>query len=454
MLGKVAKFLTKPTHIAPLAIFRIVFGAILFFSTLRFMLKGWVHDLYVEPKFFFTYYGFDWVQPLSEPLMYALFSLLALSAIFVAIGLFYRISTIISFTTFTYIELIDKTNYLNHYYFVSLVLFLLIFVPAHRNYSFDVFRKPRLKLTHIPNYFIIIFQLQLAIVYFYAGLAKLNYDWLVNAMPLAIWLPAKANLPIIGSLLQEKWVAYFFSWFGALYDLSIPFLLIWRRTRWLAYFFVIVFHLATWVLFPIGVFPFVMIGATLIFFSKDFHLKILTFFQRLFSIKSNRIHKESNRKSSANRKYTLVLFSIFFIIQLILPFRYLLYSNNLYWTEEGYRFSWRVMLMEKAGYAIFKIEDPKSNRKWEVNNYDHLTPNQEKMMSTQPDMILQYAHYLQEFYQNEGVKNPIITAEIYVTLNGKQSQLFIDPNIDLTKIKESFATKNWVLNFNTNERPN
>ena len=85
-----------------------------------------------------------------------------------------------------------------------------------------------------------------------------------------------------------------------------------------------------------------------------------------------------------------------------------------------------------------------------MNNYDFLTPNQEKMMSTQPDMILQFAHHLEQHYQQKGIPNPKVTAEVYVTLNGKQSRLFIDPTVDLTQIKDSFAPKNWILPFETN----
>ncbi len=411
------------------------------------MFLGWVHDLYVEPQLYFPYYGFEWVQPLSEPLMYLLFGGLAVSFLLQALGLFYRIASIYSFLAFTYIELIDKTNYLNHYYFVSIICLLLIFVPAHRYFSLDVMRRPEWKRTTIPNYFILLFQLQLTTVYFYAGLAKLNFDWLFNAMPLKIWLPSKSNLPLIGWLLKEEWVAYLFSWSGALYDLCIPFLLFYRRSRGWAYALVIVFHLLTYLLFQIGMFPFIMIGASLIFFSPTLHHRIIDRLARLFRIQMQEIsfHYVPQLRS----KYVLLWFAIFFSWQLTIPFRYLLYPDNLYWTEEGYRFSWRVMLMEKAGYAIFHVHNPENGRNWEVNNYDFLTPNQEKMMSTQPDMILQFAHQLEEIYKKEGIQEPKITAEVYVSLNGRASQLFIDSSLDLTKVDEGFAHKDWILPLST-----
>lgn len=444
MKDKALNFLNQPIHIAPLAVFRIVFGAILFISILRFMLNDWVHELYVEPKLFFPYYGFEWIKPLPEAMMYLLFGALAVSFLLQCIGLFYKGASVFSFLSFTYIELIDKTNYLNHYYFVSIVCFLLIFVPAHRYCSIDVIRKPQLKRTQVPRYFVLLFQLQLGIVYFYAGIAKLNYDWLVNALPLKIWLPSKSNLPLIGPLLTYKWLAYAFSWFGALYDLLIPFFLLYTRSRPIAYFFVIVFHVATYLLFQIGMFPFIMIGATLIFFSEKFHLQLIARFSKKKKLQNDSI-LNTVYTPKVKLKTSVLLLSIFFMYQLLTPFRYSLYPDNLYWTEEGYRFSWRVMLMEKAGYAIFHIHNPENNRHWEVNNYEFLTPNQEKMMSTQPDMILQFAHFLERHYQQEGISHPKVTAEVYVSLNGRRSQLFIDPSVDLTQIKEGFAHKEWIL---------
>ena len=88
------------------------------------------------------------------------------------------------------------------------------------------------------------------------------------------------------------------------------------------------------------------------------------------------------------------------LFQLTFPFRHLLYEGNMFWHEQGYRFGWRVMLMEKAGYAQFKIED-KDGRTMEVRNADFLTPVQEKMMSTQPDLMIQYAHFLKAYYQSD-----------------------------------------------------
>ncbi|MBC7861468.1 MAG: HTTM domain-containing protein, partial [Bacteroidia bacterium] len=241
----------------------------------RFMLKGWVADLYVKPAFYFTYYGFEWVKPLGETGMHTLFFLMGFAALMMSLGFLYRFSAIAFFLSFTYVELIDKSNYLNHYYFVSIIAFLMILLPAGNYFSIDTLIRPAKKATHVPRWCILIIQFQLGIVYFFAGISKLNPDWLLRAQPLRTWLPPHTNLPVIGYFMDKLWIAYFFSWFGAVYDLCIPFMLCFKKTRKLAYFLVLVFHILTAMLFQIGMFPYVMIVCTLIFFPEAFHLKII-----------------------------------------------------------------------------------------------------------------------------------------------------------------------------------
>ncbi len=441
--------LQEDRSIAPLAVLRITFGALLFWATLRSIAKGWVYDFYVAPSFYFPFYGFEWVKPLGERGMYLLFGTMALSSLCIMLGLFYRWASWLFFLSFTYVELIDKTYYLNHYYFVSVISFLLIWVPAHRHFSLDVVRNPSLRKTTVPAWTILIFQAQLVWVYFLAGIAKLNPDWLWEAMPLRIWLRANSHLPLVGPLLAQPWVAYIFSWFAAAYDLCIGYFLLKNKTRNVAYFVVVVFHVCTACLFHIGLFPYLMICCALVFFPTAFHLHVLTGIRGLF-VHCSDPTKEVQTSFSYNmmsQKFLNGLLFVFFVFQIFLPFRYLLYPGSLFWTEEGFRFSWRVMLMEKTGTAFFYVEDPQTGRKSEVDNSRFLTPLQEKMMATQPDMLLQYAHYLDATYRKYGIQDPIVTVESYVTLNGSGNRLLVDPTVDLSKETENFSHKTWILPF-------
>ena len=443
----ITNYFNKHTDARPLVVFRILFGLMMFASMIRFWANGWIDKLYIKPTFFFSYYGFEWVKPVGN-YTYLIFVICALASLFIAFGYKYRFAIILFFLSFTYIELMDKTNYLNHYYFVSVLSFLLIFLPANVQFSVDAFlRKKEYNL--IPRWTIDSVKLLLGIVYFYAGLTKLNSDWLFRAMPLKIWLPSKYDLPIIGNnLMQQEWFHYVMSWGGALYDLIIPFLLIYRKTRPFAFILVIFFHVFTRVLFPIGMFPFIMIVSSLIFFDANFHKKIMYWLGNMLRINHLRLLqiKEYNFSSYYGKIITGIIL-IFFSIQLALPWRYFLYPGELFWTEEGYRYSWRVMLMEKAGYANFKIVDEKTGNYFYVKNEDFLTPYQEKQMSFQPDFILEYAHYLGDHFSRQGHQNIQVFVESYVALNGRMSRPYINPKIDLYQEKESFYHKNWILPF-------
>ena len=420
------------------------------FGISRFMINGWVEQLYIQPTHYFTYLGFDWVQPLEGNLMYIPFILMIVAAISIMLGLFYRWGTVIFFICFTYVELLDKSNYLNHYYFVSLMSFLMIWVPANARFSFDALMFPLIRRRTMRQWHSGIIKFQLAVVYVFAGIAKINSDWLFDAQPLKTWLQAHHNIPVVGEYLQQDWVAYLFSWSGCIYDLFIVFFLLTARFRPFAYFFVVFFHLVTWYLFPIGVFPWVMIFSTLIFFSEQFHEGIL---RRMSSLKPS---KNNDSPLPKPRKFVRTALLVYVAIQLLVPMRFLLYKGDLFWNEEGFRFSWRVMLMHKEGHATFYLVDKKTGRESEIQNSDFLTRTQEDQMSTQPDMILQFAQMLKEHYDGQvleygdykfPINDPEIHAQIYVSLNGRPSQLFVDRKHDLTKLPYNLAHRNWIEPF-------
>ena len=358
---KLKSYLFQNANPAPLAVFRVCFGFMMLFGIIRFWAKGWIHTLYIEPTFHFSYYGFSWVDDWGD-YTYLLFLICGISALLVMLGLFYRTAIILFFLSFTYIELIDKTTYLNHYYFVSVLSFLLCFIPAHAGFSLDNLRR-KIAYQSIPRFYITSIQILIMVVYFYAGLAKVNSDWLLKAQPLSIWLFSKYDMPLFGNyLFQQTWIHYLMSWGGMLYDLTIPFLLLSKRYRWFAFSLVVLFHLFTAILFPIGMFPYIMILSALIFFSEDFHKKCIDLLQK--KIKSVFFRKRANSVNPIkkelynrfNRPIFIVLTSLI-IIQILFPFRYVLYPGELFWHEQGYRFSWRVMLMEKRGYTQFRIVD-------------------------------------------------------------------------------------------------
>jgi hypothetical protein len=390
--------------------------------------------------------------------MYVLFILLLIACIFIIFGLFYRTNTVLFFLIFTYIELIDKTNYLNHYYFISLISLLLILLPANSYFSLDTYfgickRKKTIKAWQIN-----IIKLQIGLVYFFAGISKLNYHWLFEAQPLINWLKHQSDFPIIGKLLLYDFTAYLFSWVSAIFDIFIFFLLINKRSRLISYFVAFIFHIMTAIMFPIGVFPYVMIASTLIFFNDNFHKKTIGFISKYSLLKRREFFDDKTNYQNKTNSILKVFLIGFFTLQIFLPLRFILYPGKLFWTEQGYRFSWRVMLIEKAGYSQFYIHEPKMDRKMLIQNRDYLTPQQEKMMSTQPDMILQYAHFLSKTFKDSSIvesngeiinmgTNPKVTADITVSLFNKGSRKFIDSEKNLSETKRGFGNKEWILDY-------
>ena len=432
-----------------LAVFRILFGLVGVFIVVRFFAYGWIGELYVAPAHHFTYLGFGWVRPWPGLGMYVHFAALGLLSIGIAAGYRYRLCAVLFFLGFTYIELLDKTTYLNHYYWAALVSLLMIFLPLHRSLSVDCWLKSGRLWDTIPARALWLLRGQLAVVYIFAGIAKLNGEWLLEAQPLGIWLQDHTGLARVGPLMGEVWMAYAFSWGGALFDLTIVGWLMWKRTRAMAYVLLVVFHLMTYLLFPeIGVFPWLMMGAALLFFSPDWPRQLIGW---LTEVRVPHVGEWSPAQAPDDRRekhlsaVVMVAVAVFVIAQLLVPLRHYAYPGNVRWNEEGYRFAWRVLLTEKVGMVEYRVHDPATGQRWRVLPDDYLTPLQSERMTTQPDMILETAHIIARDFADRGHDSVQVFADVFVAMNGRESSRLVDPDADLAAISNSLAPKKWLL---------
>lgn len=421
--------LAQPVDATGLAIFRALFGVVMAAAALRFWLKGWVDTLLVEPAFHFTWAGLDFVRPWPQPWMDLHFGVMALAAVGIALGWRTRWCAGLFALLFTWVELIDKATYLNHYYLVSLWAALLVVVPAGSAWSLDARRRGSARGEPVAQGWVWLMRAQLGVVYGFAGLAKLNGDWLLRAEPLQIWLQRFADLPGIGGLLTLPAAAWAMAWAGAAYDLTAPLGLAWRRTRPLYVAAALAFHLAIWLLFPVGMFSFIMLASITLF------------------ITARPVEAPAPPSAPRGLQRAALAFGVAWLaLQLALPARGLLYPGRLNWTEQGFRFAWRVMLIEKAGWVEYRVvtgDPPQTTR---VSPRAELTPLQVKAMSTQPDMILDYAHHLATKYQSkEPTKTVKIYADAYANLNGRPSQRLIDPDVDLAAQPRGLGHAPWIL---------
>ncbi|WP_426753569.1 HTTM domain-containing protein [Myxococcus sp. Y35] len=448
--GRLWKALLAPRDIAALVAFRVALGLLVCVSAVRFLAYGWVDVLFTGPRFHFTYWGFDWVPALPAPWMHAVFALLAVLGLCMAVGLFYRVTVALLFVAFTYVQLVDVSNYLNHYYLVSLLLGLMCFVPAHRAFSVDAWREPALRTAWLPAWCTLLLRFQVGVVYVFAGLAKLTGDWLLHAQPLSIWLSARTSLPVLGPVLDEPWVAYVAAWSGFLFDTTIVAFLLTRKLRPFAYVAVLGFHAATSALFPIGMFPVIMVTGALVFFEPSWP-------RRLFNGLRARLARHAAPPASVDASATpagmapgwkgriaLGLALAYAVVQVVVPLRTHLYGGNVLWHEQGMRFSWRVMAREKNGSVTFIVRDPASDREWHVSPSQYLTRLQEREMSVQPDLILQLARRIARDFEAQGKGRVQVHAEAYVSLNGRPAELLLNPRVDLAREVDGLAPKRWI----------
>lgn len=440
---RLLRFLTAPRDIAALAVFRMLIGGLMFVGALRFMRNDWIERLYVEPEFHFKYWGFSWVQVPSETGLYLLYCGIALAALMVAIGAFYRIAIIAFWCLFTYAELMDVTNYLNHYYFISLITLIMCFLSPHRAWSVDAWRRPKLRADVLPAWQTYWLRFQVAVLYFFAGWAKFESDWLLHAQPLNIWLPPHAGLPLLGPFLELPWVHYAFSWFAFLFDTTIIAFMLWRKSRPYAFAVILVFHYFTHLFFNIGLFPFIMVFAVLVFFDADWPRKLAAFFRRVAPQRSAPVEASGTTRWTARSTVFAIGVAVFCAVQLVLPLRQWAYPGTVLWNEQGMRFSWRVMLREKSGSLEYRVVT-NQGRVVIVSPHRYLTEEQYREMAGQPDLILQLAHHIRDDYDGQGVGPVQIFADSKVSLNGRAAQRMIDATVDLAQVSDGLARATWI----------
>lgn len=418
--------MTESRDAASLAVFRMVFGLLVAVSAVRFLVYGWVDTLFSSP-FRFSYFGFGWVPSPGVEGVRVLFVALVVLGLLVAAGALYRFSIAALFVVFSWVQLLDVSNYLNHYYLVSLLALLMCFMPLNALWSVDAWLKPSLRQETLPAWCLHLLRFQVGLVYVFAAIAKFNSDWLVHGAALHLWLSARAEW------LTSDEVAWLMSWGGFLFDLSAPFFLMWRRTRGFFYLVVIGFHLTTRLLFPIGMFPFIMMFSTLIFFDPSWPRRIL------------RSAAPAITAARPTPRWVLVPIALWCALHVALPLRTFLYGGDVSWHEQGMRFSWRVMTREKNGSVTYVVRQRSTGREWHVTPRQYLSAVQERELSVQPDLILRLGQHIGDEFRSRGIGDVEVRADNLVSLNGRPAAPLVDPTVDLLTVTDSLAPARWIL---------
>ena len=432
------KFLFRHIDNTPLIIFRVIFGLLLFLESVGAIITGWVSRTLVEPAFTFNFIGFDFLQPFPGNGMYYYYLVMGVFGFCVMIGYRYRIAMISFFIMWSATYLMQKSSYNNHYYLTALLSFLMIFQPANNYLSIDAKRNPAIKSISVPFWTSIILMLQIGLVYFFGGIAKIYPDWL-QAIPAKIFLTPKTNYPLVGELFTTDWFPYVLSYGGLLFDLLIVPLLLFKRTRMFGFCLSVCFHLFNAIIFQVGIFPFLSLAFALFFFEpKTIHTLFL---------KKKPFYSSNQVLIPRSNKAVVLLIGIYFVIQLILPLRHWFIKDPVLWTEEGHRLSWRMMLRSKSGYQKFTIIDIKTQKKEIINLNDYLSNKQQRVITTKPDMIWQFSQRIKEHYTKEG-KDVAVYVKGKVSINGKSYQPLVNDTIDIASVKwNHFKHNEWLLPY-------
>lgn len=443
-ISKWKNYLFEPVSASVLGLFRILWGLVMGYYFLILVLGGGKYK-YLDTVFHFKYPFFEWVQPLSNDLMYSLFFLGLFSSLMISIGLYYRLFSKLLFAVYTYIFLLDVSYWNNHYYAYMLINFFFMISDAHRSFSLD---HKRLSLdSYVPRWQLLILQFQIVLIYFYGGLSKLqNKDWMSNQSGYSLVYHNLGNEKLPHHLVYP--LSLIITYGGLLYDLLIGFLLLNRRTLWYCLPLILCFNFFNSFLFNIGTFPYAMIASFVLFVPEDWLKRWLP--------KSSRLEPSlaSFHINAWDKKIIFAVLHLFIIFQLMFPFRSFLYEGSVFWTGEGKLCAWHMMssstYVKADEFELLEMDTDNrvvlNREKLDINNF--LEKKQIRTMGTFPFLIPQFAKFLKMEAENAGFQNVAIKGKIYVSRNYRPMTLLIDPDKDLASLEvKRFGHNDWILRY-------
>jgi vitamin K-dependent gamma-carboxylase len=428
--------LFRAVDIAPLALFRIFFGLLLFLETVGAIFTGWITTNLVEPQFTFSHIGFEWLQPLPGDGMYYYYALMGLLGLSVMAGYRYRLSLGLFTILWTAAYLMQKESYNNHYYLLILVCVIMWFLPAASFASADAKRNPNIRSERMPQWCALVMILQVAIVYFFAVVSKLYPGWLDGTF-IRLMLEGSEYYYKAEALFSQHAFHLFLAYAGIIFDLLVVPLLLWKRTRTFAFVASLIFHLFNAIFLQIGIFPF-------------FALSFAVFFYPAASIRKWFFRKEPEWTDPMEEIYDsksilIYFFAPYFALQLALPLRHFFIPGDVLWTEEGHRLSWRMMLRQRTGSVRYTVVDRETGQREQYDLGSRLTPKQMGFVQTKPDGIWQMAQRIKSEYKRAGKQVSVYVAAS-CAVNDDEQRTFVDPAADLAvEPWNYFGHSPWIL---------
>ena len=446
-----SEFLFRKIDNSPLVIFRVLFGLLIIAECWGAIFTGWVNTNMVEPKLTFTFIGFEWMNNLLGQDMILYFGAMGVLGILISLGFFYRFAIIAFAIMWTGVYLMQKTSYNNHYYLFMLVSWMMTLMPAHHFFSLDSLIFPRFKRLTCKNWVRVVFIAQLFAVYTFAAIAKIYPDWFngvfLNShfIKYAHILSGQYNLTGLAQVVASLEFSQVIAYLGFAFDLLIiPAMLI-NTTRGAAIKCAIFFHIFNSIVFGIGIFPFFSL-AMMIFFYDPVKIQEIFFKTKSFMMDRN----DEDGLITTRRIAFSYIVCLYILWQIYLPLRHFIIPGNVFWTEEGHRLSWRMMLRTRSNeskvFVAFPNEKGQIKEKIPVDLSRYLTPKQESRFGSSPDMIWQMAHYIKEDYKKQGKTNVMVFVDTKVSVNGSEYYQFTNPKVNLANTNWSyFGHQGWIM---------
>ncbi len=420
-----------------LSIFRICFGIIILISTVK--LWNNLSLNYIDQFFAYKYQGFEWVQLANERILKLILGAMFVASLLVILGVLIRLGSFVFLLGYTYFFLLDASYYNNHYYVIILLTFLFFVTNGGQSFSLHtlIFRSPFLKQSE--KWKTLIFQVQIFIIYFFGGLAKLNFDWLSGGTMDCI-LSSGADFHEKGSFFQSDFAVYFYTWAGLLFDLFVGFLLLKRRFRFFAVFAILAFNIMNAIYFKLGVFPFMMIAATLLFFDREDFNRLLKYNYNKFTLVATVKKRE--------RRMVYAFLSIYLMIQVVVPMRHHFIKGNVDWTGEGKKFAWRMKQPCKIPEEFtfnFGHPDPSVDLGFDFQ----LNKSQMNELLYYPEHVLQVRDFLLSRVDPEIRDEIIFYPKISSSMNGRRAKRLYDiKRYNLLEVEDKFFQhNNWITDI-------
>lgn len=437
-IDKFKKWLSEPVNGYIIGLFRVLYGLFMTYEVANYLFVGMVQSFFVSPKVHFTYDGLEWLKPLPAPILSLFLYIMLGCAILITFGVWMKAAARLFAVLYAYIFLLDKSLYNNHIYLFILLAILLSLTHADQ---FISLRKRSLPGMVVPRWQQFMLGAQVMCVYFFASFIKMRADWWVLKQPVKSIAEAMPPDHFLASLYKSELGINMMVYLGFSLDFFAPLLLWYKPLRNWAVIPFALFHYSNSQIFnDIGVFPFVMLSALVLYFEWEELPVLRNWFTK-------RTPANSVLPQPAIGRITRSFLIVYFVFQWLFPLRGLFLPNDLDYTTIGNRFSWRVKADARVP-SEFKLilKDPDSGKEGEINYKTMINNMQMQTMLYDPRAIRDFAQMIHA----QAVKNNIPKAQMFArikfSLNGRPPQYFVNPEVDMIKTEYSpFKKLDWVM---------